>query len=1592
MENFIEEMELQELDKFDVSNMEDIPQEIFEDKNINDLLKDFVENAKIQYDIDPVTIEEVNQLSFKLQVGFYGAYATIANGLYTIGARFKSDTSSGVNTIEHRDIKSIVDKFISQPGSFIILSNTIYKAINEALNGDSDDLGRVAVGLVKDGVSCIFNIGKFVDGIITAKYDLSLDGSTWLERLKTYYTTVGDINAYQPHYAYDLEKNTLTRYTRDLKGASEIPTNDSDDIVIKNLSPLNDSDTEVIETLRPIIHGSNPSSEIAGIDNDVVLTSHKPIDPDMPTPNTNPGNFKPIVNGGDVTSEVAGIDDNIRLLSYKPIGSGADSVPMPQNSYLKNVSPVLKGIFTYGGLGLDFLGAGLSVYDFIKAADDGEIKQEHVHYLASSIMGLGSSIMSLARGLSMTSTVMGIVSAMASIAYNIAAINPDDPLSTVDAITNSFGLGSIASSAVASKEYSDAADATNSNTEKRIYETLAYIKKLDAIPIANWFSTIYTNVELDDIKDEILSEFGGVDTDATTEEKQRALSNALRQIINEKYHEPLEGYSNELLEKTNADVVQIATLATSDDTALGQLFKDAEIPGEKLYSTVYEIKDGQGGDQTHQLYDNNYILDQQSNRTVVATEVGSSINLGLFGLDYVNNRILVVDYRNEELRKLYDRLRQKGTPGEIRTNDEAALHSAEYESNEGSARVDLNIQATDFYKGMDSKIYAPLNDVMKTKVTFGSGNDNLKFSKIERVSGDSSRLVSTIAHGGEGYDSVSLEDIPETSNKVYEFKYFAESNVLKSIITPENPTDIILDDFENIFLPGENAINKVSLHGTNSYYRKTNLITINGESASRNEIDFRGLTGMGLRFIGTHKGNLVNGTEENDELYATLTQDDDVSYGTSTLHGFGGADKIIGSKGADFLYGDDGDDVIHGNMGADTVEGGKGDDRIYYYEGMAKVDGGEGNDILNLSELKEAVQLTSTLKDAINFDATGFEGVVGTKFNDTLHAFCNANSTLVGGMGNDTIVDNDHEGYLMGSEGNDTIDGNGGDDTILGGIGSDTIHGGTGNDKIFAGLYSLYKNDIYGENTVYGEEGEDTIYGDSGVDNIYGGSENDYLNGRVGNDLLKGGEGEDVLEDLSGSNRLYGEAGDDTIRVASNNEIIDGGEGIDKVDYSKVSEEDGGITLNLLEDKVTLKNVENRVINIENAIGTNSSDTITGNNERNNLEGRAGNDKIYGRGGNDFILGETGDDTLYGEEGSDTLSGGSGIDILHGGNGDDRLKGDSGNDTLYGGAGIDTLIGGIGSDTLYGGEGRDSFVLTRNFEQDTIKDYSSDDRIVFDITTGISSLEDITFQKQEDSLILKQSTSNRVVVENYFNTENNDLNINIGDTAVNQNDINEKINSLTGGIPADAILGDDTSNVLHGNGEDNVIYGFKDVDVLYGESGNDEIYGGEGRDSIYGGDGNDYIYGETGRDGLQGQNGDDHIFGGEGDDTLEGNSGNDTLYGGLGDDQLRGDEGIDTFVFGKDFGNDTIYATYKGLETQDILVFEEESGVSSINDLQFTKRMEWNVFNTAQHQSLIISTGNNSIKIKEWDVSGYNSLNMQIGGENITANINSLVS
>ncbi|MEM6453707.1 MAG: M91 family zinc metallopeptidase [Acidobacteriota bacterium] len=177
------------------------------------------------------------------------------------------------------------------------------------------------------------------------------------------------------------------------------------------------------------------------------------------------------------------------------------------------------------------------------------------------------------------------------------------------------------------------------------------------------------------------------------------------------------------------------------------------------------------------------------------------------------------------------------------------------------------------------------------------------------------------------------------------------------------------------------------------------------------------------------------------------------------------------------------------------------------------VRGGEGNDTFTVDD---SVTGRPVEDPFIGRASIQYEGGAG---DDIMTGGVNAQDTLLGGDGNDTISGRGMDDYVEGGNGNDTIDGGDGRDVLYGGRDNDTITGGAGSDY---------------------------IDGSSGHDEIRGGEGNDTLAGGVGNDRVFGEGGIDTLLGNSNDPTVTFTATDGTTRSG---DVLDGGVGSDRMIY-----------------------------------------------------------------------------------------------------------------------------------------------------------------------------------------------------------------------------------------------------------------------------------------------------------------------------------------------------------------------------------------------------------------------------------------------------------
>ncbi|OAN78234.1 hypothetical protein A8B82_10885 [Sulfitobacter sp. EhC04] len=492
----------------------------------------------------------------------------------------------------------------------------------------------------------------------------------------------------------------------------------------------------------------------------------------------------------------------------------------------------------------------------------------------------------------------------------------------------------------------------------------------------------------------------------------------------------------------------------------------------------------------------------------------------------------------------------------------------------------------------------------------------------------------------------------------------------------------------------------------------------------------------------------------------------------------------IGGNGNDIMIG--GTDAVAYNL-----DGGAGNDTISpgsagIFNGEEYI-GGSGTDVLDFSNLTTdfVIDMNAGSFNTGSFTATisGFEEIFAGSGNDFIREQTGVQSTLHGGLGNDTLA-------TAGS----------------GVAGGEIFDGGAGTDRFdFTNQSVSYIADLL--NGVFS-----TINGGfattlTSIEEASAGS---------GNDSLVAGDNVNAVYSL------FGNGGNDTIlaRVGElvSGEVYDGGEGIDTFNFS-------GFTADyrLNTEIGTFRNANGSATgtaaNFEIVLAGTGSDLIGGNNTDQRLEGNAGNDTIFGGEGTDTILGGSGQDVLRGDDGADSMDGGAGNDHMIGGDGADTLLGQAGNDTLIGADGADFLNGGddndliagdAGNDTAVGGLGNDTILGGSGF--DSLSGGAGDDLI-----DGGAQADNLFGENGNDTLL------GGAGFDRLFGGNGNDL--------------------AYGGSAGDGVFGEAGNDTLFGQAGNDRFFGGSGNDMIDGGADNDTIYAGAGFDTIVGSTGNDELWG-----------------------------------------------------------------------------------------------------------------------------------------------------
>src|SRR6266542_3989681 len=218
----------------------------------------------------------------------------------------------------------------------------------------------------------------------------------------------------------------------------------------------------------------------------------------------------------------------------------------------------------------------------------------------------------------------------------------------------------------------------------------------------------------------------------------------------------------------------------------------------------------------------------------------------------------------------------------------------------------------------------------------------------------------------------------------------------------------------------------------------------------------------------------------------------------------------LGGPGNDVLNGGSQTDALDGGTGADAMSGG-GDpyDHVLYDSRTAPV--------------------TITL-DGVADDGEAGEG-------DNVGADI---ERATGGSGDDLIVGNAAENFLLGGPGNDVLVGAAANDDLDGGPGADEFQGGDGIRDVVryedrAASVTVTIDGVAND----GEAGEgDNLELD--VEDVFSGAGNDLLVGSDAGNILLGGQGDDVIDGGLGGDLQAGGPGFDTVTYASRTNPITG--------------------------------------------------------------------------------------------------------------------------------------------------------------------------------------------------------------------------------------------------------------------------------------------------------------------------------------------------------------------------------------------------------------------------------------------------------------------
>ena len=165
--------------------------------------------------------------------------------------------------------------------------------------------------------------------------------------------------------------------------------------------------------------------------------------------------------------------------------------------------------------------------------------------------------------------------------------------------------------------------------------------------------------------------------------------------------------------------------------------------------------------------------------------------------------------------------------------------------------------------------------------------------------------------------------------------------------------------------------------------------------------------------------------------------------------------------------------------------------------------------------------------------------------------------------------------------------------------------------------------------------------------------------------------GDIILQEDSSAKIFLGDEDNTVFDAGASADRFDLGGGVDTVDYQQSL---SGVHVDLAAGRGFAGDARgDRLIDVENLIGSNFEDLLLGSSVANELNGEDSDDILEGR---------AGDDSLFGGSGNDDLIGGTGVDTLIGGTGGDDLTGGADADVFVYETIADSALTGIGRDRI----------------------------------------------------------------------------------------------------------------------------------------------------------------------------------------------------------------------------------------------------------------------------------------------------------------------